>query len=72
MDRPELSEYPLEVYESMRKKILPIGSLPFGMPSVAVSHRTAQHMSKRDEYVKDLLIITKLIEMDRNVQMMLL
>jgi len=72
IDRPELSDYPLEVYDSLRKKIVPVGSLPYGMPTVAVSNRTSNHMIKRQEYMREMEIITRLMEMDRNVQMMLL
>lgn len=52
IDRPELSDYPLEVYESLRQTILPIGSLPYGVPTMAVSNRSPQHMAKREEYMK--------------------
>jgi len=38
----------------MRKKIVPIGSLPYGMPTMAVSCRRVAHMSKRAEYMRDL------------------
>jgi hypothetical protein len=51
---------------------VPVGSLPYGMPTVAVGNRTAHHMSKREEYVREMDVITRLLEMDRNVQMMML
>jgi hypothetical protein len=38
----------------MKRKIIPVGSMPYGMPAVAVSNRRAAHMSKREEYVHDI------------------
>lgn len=72
IDRPDLSEYPLEVYESLRRKILPIGSLPYGAPTVAVPHRNNEHMLKREEYIKEMETISMFLNLDRNLQMMLL
>lgn len=54
LDRPDLSDYPLEVYESLRRKIVPVGSLPFGMPTVAISNRSTGHMIKRQEYMREM------------------
>ena len=51
---------------------MPVGSLPYGMPTVAVSNRTSRHMSKRNEYAREMEILTKLMELDKHTQMMLL
>jgi hypothetical protein len=66
IERPEVGSYPLEVYESMRKQVLAVGSLPYGLPSVAVTNRSAAHMQLRNHYAQDMEVILRLLNMNRN------
>lgn len=56
----------------MKRDIIQIGSLPFGMPSIAVANRTERHMAKRREYLKEIDVVLKLINMNPNEQLLFL
>jgi hypothetical protein len=72
IDRPDLSEMPLEFYDAMKRRVVPVGSLPYGLPTVAVSNRTQNHMQKRREYGKELEVVLRLMNMSRNEQLLFL
>lgn len=48
IDGGELGDYPLEVYEVMKRKIVAVGSVPYGTPCAAVPNRRQSHMDRRD------------------------
>jgi hypothetical protein len=40
------------MYQATKKKILAVGSLPYGLPVPAVANRTSSHMAMRTHYKK--------------------
>ena len=65
VNQPEAEDLPLEFYQRKNKKIIPLGSMPFSMPTMAVNNRTANHMNKRSQYVREIEVILRLMEMNK-------
>jgi hypothetical protein len=56
----------------MKRKVVAVGSLPYGLPTMAISNRTHLHMQKRREYGKELEVVLRLMNMNRNEQLLFL
>jgi hypothetical protein len=50
----------------MKKRVVPVGGLPYGLPTAAVANRSHLHMQKRREYSKELEVVLRLMNMNRN------